>query len=76
LPDERLRHYVSILEEQCAELQQALDDMQMPIRLQLDLSPFAKFSLNSVIAYPCPETAAAVTRASRDEAIDCATAPR
>jgi hypothetical protein len=50
LPEERLRHYVSILEEQCAELQQALDDMQTPIRLQLDLSPFAKLSVKSVIA--------------------------
>lgn len=50
LSEERLRHYVSILEEQCAELQQVLDDAQMPIRLQLDLSPFAKLSANSVVA--------------------------
>lgn len=50
LPEERLKHYIKMLEEQCEELQQALEEAQLPIRLELDLSPFAQLSASSVIA--------------------------
>jgi len=50
LPEERLKHYLKVLEEQCAELRQALDEAQMPVRLELDLSPFATLSASSAVA--------------------------
>lgn len=50
LPEERLKHYIKVLEEQCAELRQALDEVQMPVRLELDLSPFATLSARSAVA--------------------------
>jgi hypothetical protein len=50
LPEARLKHYIKVLEEQHAELQRALAEVQTPIRLELELSPFGKLSASSVIA--------------------------
>lgn len=50
LSDERLQYYNRILKEQCAELQQALGEAQLPFRMELNVPPSAPLSAGLVMA--------------------------
>ncbi|MHB8416120.1 MAG: J domain-containing protein [Acidiferrobacteraceae bacterium] len=50
LAEKRLQYYNRILKEQCAELQRALGEAQLPFRMELDIPPLAPLSAGLVMA--------------------------
>lgn len=50
LSEGRLKHFNKILRQQCDELLQAIDEAQMPFRLQCDVAPFETITAKDVIA--------------------------
>ena len=49
LADDRLKHFNKILQEQLSELEQEIDEIELPFRIQLNISPYAKLSPESII---------------------------
>lgn len=49
LAEERVRHYTRVLDEQAKQLMRELEELEMPFRVQLDLSPRSKLVPADVI---------------------------
>ena len=50
ISDERVKHYNKILKEQADELQQEIDEMQTPFKMQFQLPPWAQLSPADVLS--------------------------
>ena len=49
MPDARLVHFNKILKEQCDELQQELEDVQVPFKMQFDLPAYVTLMADDVV---------------------------
>ena len=50
LAEDRVRHYTRVLDEQAKQLEVELDEVELPFRLEIELSPRAKLTPASVIS--------------------------
>ncbi len=50
LAEERVRHYTRVLDEQAKQLAIELDELELPFRMDIGLSPSSKFTPSSVIS--------------------------
>ncbi|MEN9756192.1 MAG: hypothetical protein RL755_379 [Pseudomonadota bacterium] len=49
LADDRLKHFNKILQDQLNELEQEIGEIEFPFRVQLNVSPYAKLSPDSIL---------------------------
>lgn len=49
LADDRLKHFNKILQDQLNELEQEIEEIEFPFRMQLNMSPYAKLSPESIL---------------------------
>jgi flagellar biosynthesis GTPase FlhF len=49
LADDRLKHFNKILQDQLNELEQEIGEVEFPFRVQLNVSPYAKLSPDSIL---------------------------
>lgn len=49
LPDERVKHYIKVLKEQCDELRDAINEAQLPFLFQFNMSPYQTLKPDVVV---------------------------